>query len=98
MKFKGICLVVLVVACSPSPKEASSGQSDPPVEPKESFNPEIDNCFDVKMDTWFTAFVRYQNEGDQMGVADAKAWTDAEQAFADCSGGEPEKLINRAKE
>ena len=93
-----MALVVLLTACAPDK------DGIPPKEPaltESAVNPDdlaTRDCFDIKMETWFVAFDKYQREGEKMGVADAKAWIEAERAFTECSGNISEKLTSRAKE
>jgi hypothetical protein len=98
MKWKGVALVVLLTACAPDKEGIIKNEPSaikPAVHPDDLASRD---CFDVKMETWFLAFDRYQREGEKMGVADAKAWSEAEHAFTECSGNISEKLTSRAKE
>jgi hypothetical protein len=98
MKWKGAAVVVLLSACAPDKTAMPTNQLA-------EINPVVHvdelagrDCFDVKMETWFVAFDKYQEQGEKMGLADAKAWLEAERAFTECSRNASEKLTSRAKE
>ena len=98
MKWKGLAFVVLLSACGPDKEGIPASNLAENRHEVSAQEVASRDCFDMKMETWFVAFEKYQNDGAKMGIADAKAWLEAERAFKECSGNISVKLTSRAKE
>lgn len=98
MKWTVVTLVALLSACAPDKDGLTPHKPAVTALAVHSGDLDSQDCFDVKMETWFVAFEKYQREGETMGIADAKAWSEAEEAFKECSGNISAKLTSRAKE
>lgn len=79
-------MMALAVACtSEKEKKASSETVQPSAYAVASTAvPATTDCFDLKMEKWYEAFNRYQDQGYDMKTADQKAVQDSEKEYKSC--------------
>lgn len=90
MKTKPLYLILIALACTGKKEESKTEIAKDSVSatatPADTTG-RASACFDVREDTWFTAFNKYQNEGLAMAEADKKAIEDAEREYQNCLTG-----------
>lgn len=59
--------------------------------------PEIDQCFELRMEQWYISFHKYQEQGMDMFDADKRAMEDAERGYESCQKAYGKQIVSESK-